>query len=96
MWREICCDQHTVSSSDQVGFCFYLTFPASHMWTQSLLNCILLRLGLCTKLYPLNPKATSVDELYGSFDPETRDWTDGIFSKLFREINQSTDKKERR
>uniref|UniRef100_H2LCS2 Dynein axonemal heavy chain 10 n=1 Tax=Oryzias latipes TaxID=8090 RepID=H2LCS2_ORYLA len=52
-------------------------------------------LGLCTKLYPLNPKATSVDELYGSFDPETRDWTDGIFSKLFREINQSTDKKER-
>ncbi|XP_078791125.1 dynein axonemal heavy chain 10 isoform X3 [Oryzias latipes] len=54
------------------------------------------KLGLCTKLYPLNPKATSVDELYGSFDPETRDWTDGIFSKLFREINQSTDKKERR
>ncbi|KAM6931388.1 dynein axonemal heavy chain 10 [Xenentodon cancila] len=54
------------------------------------------KLGLHTKLYPLNPKATSVIELYGVLDPDTRDWTDGILSNIFREINKPTDKKERR
>ncbi|KAK3539191.1 hypothetical protein QTP86_029601 [Hemibagrus guttatus] len=54
------------------------------------------RLGLMTKLYALNPKAMSVIELYGVLDPVTRDWTDGILSNIFRDINRSTDKKERR
>ncbi|XP_009299843.1 dynein axonemal heavy chain 10 [Danio rerio] len=54
------------------------------------------RLGLLTKLYSLNPKAMSVIELYGILDPVTRDWTDGILSNIFRDINKPTDKKERR
>ncbi|KAI4888942.1 hypothetical protein NFI96_027441 [Prochilodus magdalenae] len=54
------------------------------------------RLGLGTKLYALNPKAMSVIELYGILDPVTRDWTDGILSNIFRDINRPTDKKERR
>ncbi|XP_067084612.1 dynein axonemal heavy chain 10 [Osmerus mordax] len=54
------------------------------------------RLGLVTKLYALNPKAMSVIELYGILDPVTRDWTDGILSNIFRDINKTTDKKERR
>eukprot|EP00062_Callorhinchus_milii_P021625 gi/632978548/ref/XP_007905975.1/ PREDICTED: dynein heavy chain 10, axonemal [Callorhinchus milii] len=54
------------------------------------------RLGLTTKLYTLNSKAVSVIELYGILDPITRDWTDGILSNIFREINKPTDKKERR
>ncbi|KAJ8284497.1 hypothetical protein COCON_G00033470 [Conger conger] len=54
------------------------------------------RLGLVTKLYCLNPKAMSVIELYGILDPVTRDWTDGILSNIFRDINKPTDKKERR
>ncbi|KAM4746443.1 dynein axonemal heavy chain 10 [Anableps anableps] len=54
------------------------------------------RMGLQTKLYPLNPKAMSVIELYGVLDPDTRDWTDGILSNIFRDINKPTDKKERR
>lgn len=54
------------------------------------------RLGLMTKLYALNPKAMSVIELYGILDPATRDWTDGILSNIFRDINKPTDKKERR
>ncbi|XP_019908369.3 dynein heavy chain 10, axonemal [Esox lucius] len=54
------------------------------------------RLGLVTKLYSLNPKAMSVIELYGVLDPVTRDWTDGILSNIFRDINKPTDKKERR
>ncbi|TRY94050.1 hypothetical protein DNTS_011956 [Danionella cerebrum] len=54
------------------------------------------RLGLVTKMYSLNPKAMSVIELYGILDPITRDWTDGILSNIFRDINKPTDKKERR
>uniref|UniRef100_A0A4W5NCU9 Dynein axonemal heavy chain 10 n=1 Tax=Hucho hucho TaxID=62062 RepID=A0A4W5NCU9_9TELE len=54
------------------------------------------RLGLVTKLYCLNPKAMSVIEVYGILDPVTRDWTDGILSNIFRDINKPTDKKERR
>uniref|UniRef100_A0A8C9N542 Dynein heavy chain hydrolytic ATP-binding dynein motor region domain-containing protein n=1 Tax=Serinus canaria TaxID=9135 RepID=A0A8C9N542_SERCA len=45
-------------------------------------------------LYTLNPKAMSVIELYGILDPVTRDWTDGVLSNIFRDINRPTDKKE--
>ncbi|KAJ7419933.1 Dynein heavy chain 10, axonemal [Willisornis vidua] len=54
------------------------------------------KLGLLTKLYILNPKAMSVIELYGILDSVTRDWTDGVLSNIFRDINRPTDKKERR
>ncbi|XP_061623123.1 dynein axonemal heavy chain 10-like [Phyllopteryx taeniolatus] len=54
------------------------------------------KLGTHTKLYPLNPKAVSVIELYGILDPDTRDWTDGVLSNIFRDINKRTDKQERR
>ena len=45
-------------------------------------------LDLNVKMSVLNPKAQSVAELYGTMDPITRDWTDGVLSKLFRELNQ--------
>ncbi|XP_028270606.1 dynein heavy chain 10, axonemal isoform X2 [Parambassis ranga] len=54
------------------------------------------KLGLQTKLYCLNPKAITVNELYGILDPDTRDWTDGILSKIFRDVNKPTEKQERR
>ncbi|KAK2497325.1 hypothetical protein MC885_009648 [Smutsia gigantea] len=54
------------------------------------------KLGVMTKLYILNPKAVSVIELYGILDPTTRDWTDGVLSNIFREINKPTDKKEQK
>ncbi|XP_061673976.1 dynein axonemal heavy chain 10-like [Syngnathoides biaculeatus] len=54
------------------------------------------KLGIHTKLYPLNPKAVSVVELYGVLDPDTRDWTDGVLSNIFRDVNKRTDKQERR
>lgn len=53
-------------------------------------------LGLPTKIYTLNPKACSVIELYGILDPVTRDWTDGLLSNIFREMNKPTEKPERR
>ncbi|PFH33986.1 dynein heavy chain family protein [Besnoitia besnoiti] len=40
------------------------------------------------KLHVVNPKAQSTNELYGVLDPVSRDWTDGLLSKIFREINQ--------
>jgi dynein heavy chain, axonemal len=45
-------------------------------------------LGKSTKLHVINPKAIRVSELYGVLDPETRDWTDGLLSSLFREVNK--------
>nr|WAW84832.1 axonemal dynein heavy chain 10 [Halisarca dujardinii] len=54
------------------------------------------KLGLMTRLYTLNPKACTVIELYGILDPVTRDWTDGLLSHIFREINKPTEKSERR
>ncbi|XP_030756931.1 dynein heavy chain 10, axonemal [Sitophilus oryzae] len=53
-------------------------------------------LGLPTKIYTLNPKACSVIELYGILDPLTRDWTDGLLSNIFRDMNRPTEKQERR
>ena len=36
----------------------------------------------------INPKAQTVNELYGVMDPVTRDWSDGILSKQFRAFNE--------
>ena len=55
------------------------------------------KLGMSTKLYVLNAKAVSVAELYGVLDPVTRDWTDGLLSNIFREVNRPIgEKKERK
>lgn len=42
------------------------------------------KLGRRTTLYTLNPKAITVSELYGVLDKDTRDWTDGLLSNIFR------------
>jgi dynein heavy chain len=54
------------------------------------------KMGRQTKLHIVNPKAQTVAELYGTLDPETRDWTDGLLSNIFRELNRPlpTDKDE--
>ncbi|ESN96268.1 hypothetical protein HELRODRAFT_67881 [Helobdella robusta] len=54
------------------------------------------RMGVPTKLFTLNPKERSVVELYGVLDPVSRDWTDGLLSNVFREINKPTDKVEKK
>ncbi|EDV22455.1 uncharacterized protein TRIADDRAFT_50643 [Trichoplax adhaerens] len=54
------------------------------------------KLGLPTRMHIMNPKAVTVNELYGILDPYTRDWTDGLLSSIFREINRPTDKNERK
>ena len=34
----------------------------------------------------IDPKAISKDALYGSLDPNTREWTDGLFTHILRKI----------
>uniref|UniRef100_A0A1A9ZFQ2 AAA+ ATPase domain-containing protein n=1 Tax=Glossina pallidipes TaxID=7398 RepID=A0A1A9ZFQ2_GLOPL len=53
-------------------------------------------MGLPTKCITLNPKACTVIELYGFLDPDTRDWVDGLFSNIFREMNKPVEREERR
>ena len=48
------------------------------------------QMGTKTSLFTINPKAVSVIELYGTLDPLTREWTDGIVSMLYRMINRPT------
>jgi dynein heavy chain len=55
------------------------------------------KLGMSTKLFVLNAKAVTVSELYGVLDTVTRDWTDGLLSNIFRDINKPIgEKKERK
>jgi len=54
------------------------------------------KLKLVTKMFRLNAKAVTVLELYGELDPATRDWHDGLLSKIFREICRPTEKNEKR
>ncbi|KAL5105240.1 Dynein heavy chain 10 axonemal [Taenia crassiceps] len=53
-------------------------------------------MGLSTKLHTINPKDRSVNELYGTLDPASREWTDGLLSMIFRQINTPTEQNERR
>jgi len=39
-------------------------------------------------LYQLNPKAISIDELYGQLDPLTMEWRDGLLGKIIRKTVQ--------
>lgn len=41
-------------------------------------------------IFCLNPKAQTVNELYGIMDPQTREWKDGLLSKTFRTANEKS------
>ena len=55
---------------------------------ETLKRALLPAFGIQIKTNVLNPKAIELYELYGFMDPVTRDWTDGILSNLFRDMNQ--------
>lgn len=43
--------------------------------------------GIPTRLDVINPKMVTLNELYGVLDPDSRDWTDGLLSKTFKDAN---------
>jgi dynein heavy chain len=45
-------------------------------------------LGKPTKLFIMNPKCQTVSEFYGVLDNQTREWTDGVYSNIYRECNK--------
>jgi len=49
-----------------------------------------------TEIFVLNPKAQTVDELYGVLNPQTREWKEGLLSKIFRSCNEIPQKEEHR
>ena len=44
--------------------------------------------------YPLNPKALSLGELYGEFDLNTNEWTDGVLSSVMRQTCAGNNNKQ--
>jgi dynein heavy chain len=49
-----------------------------------------------TLTFIINPKAQTVDELYGVLNPDTREWKEGLLSKIFRSCNEFPTKEENR
>ncbi len=43
---------------------------------------------LNTTIYYINPKSITTNELYGTMDMQTREWSDGLLSKTFRIANE--------
>lgn len=43
--------------------------------------------GEKTRKDVINSKSITLHELYGTLNPDTRDWTDGLLSKVFKEAN---------
>lgn len=39
-------------------------------------------------MYSLNPKSITIDQIYGNFDPNTREWVEGIGASLTRKCAQ--------
>jgi len=40
-----------------------------------------------THIDTINAKSITLKELYGVLDPDSRDWTDGLLSKIYRNSN---------
>ena len=53
----------------------------------TLKEAIWLEFNEIVRIWIINPKSITINELYGILDPESRDWTDGLLSKTFRECN---------
>lgn len=51
-------------------------------------------IGVETTCKILNPKAQTVNDLYGVLNLDTREWRDGLLSKIFRTMNDPENAKK--
>lgn len=42
------------------------------------------------QVYPMNPKALTLGELYGEYNLATGEWKDGVLSAIMRTVCQGT------
>ena len=40
------------------------------------------------KTYTINPKSVASTQLFGSFDPNTHEWTDGVLAIIYRDVSK--------
>ena len=50
----------------------------------------LTRLGSKTSVWKMNPKSITAPQMFGKLDPSTGDWTDGIFSQLWKKAARTS------
>jgi len=79
----------------EIRHCVFILGPAgcskSQTW-KTLAEARTLR-GDKTKCTDINPKAVSTQELYGFISMATREWRDGLLSKVMRELGEIPDEK---
>ncbi|KAI8914343.1 dynein heavy chain and region D6 of dynein motor-domain-containing protein [Gorgonomyces haynaldii] len=56
----------------------------SQIW--KMLSKTYIQMGKKCTTYDINPKAVSTDDLFGCINPATREWKDGLFSCILREM----------
>jgi len=97
----VCAERHLVADELWVSKCLqvYQVSTISHglmlvgpsgmgktqAW-QVLLAALQRHEGVEAVSYVIDPKAVSKDALYGTLDPTTREWTDGLFTNVLRRI----------
>ena len=43
----------------------------------------------CVSVQRMNPKSMAAPDMFGVYDPKTQDWTEGVFSKLWKNVSKS-------
>eukprot|EP01032_Pedospumella_encystans_P010301 gene10301-12053_t len=46
--------------------------------------------GIKGDFYVIDPKSIKKEKLYGTLDPNTLEWTDGVFTKILRKVSDSS------
>ena len=54
---------------------------------KTLAEALKMETDIKTNIDVINAKSITLEELYGVLDPDSRDWTDGLLSKVYKSAN---------